>query len=266
MMVTDVILRNIEGDWLLITQPEHARLCGGLAERWGNKGFVRPAPWDDVLLATVEHDNGWQESDDLPKLNREGLPLHFLEVSFPETFDIFRCCIDTLFEQGHPYAAALVNRHFLNVAMNIRTLERMTPEDRPVIDAFLAELTEKEPRILEGIRGRPDYREALTAESLTRNGRFVTTLDDLALIVCCGWSERRRVLEVPTDHSYTELNVRLVDDLELLIAPWPFDSESLEFKVKGLRLPSNPFRDETDLRVALEQAPLIEVVFHFSPG
>jgi hypothetical protein len=44
---------------LLISQPAHAWLAGKLAAAWGNGDFVRPWPFEAVILATRLHDIGW---------------------------------------------------------------------------------------------------------------------------------------------------------------------------------------------------------------
>ena len=38
-----------ETGWWLVTHPDHARLAGAFAERWGNDLFLRPEPREHVM-------------------------------------------------------------------------------------------------------------------------------------------------------------------------------------------------------------------------
>ena len=261
-----MIRRTLESDWLLITQSEHARMCGFLAEHWGNGGFIRSSSWDDIVLAAREHDNAWDSADFPPDLNDKGEPLDFLEVPFRDTFDVFRLCIRNVHNQGGPYAASLVNRHFLNTARNVRTHQRLTPEVEPIVEAYITESREREARLCGEAENQAAYRRAVTPEGLKRNGRFVSTLDNLSLIACCGWSHVRSVRDVPAAEGYMELAVQRVNDFSLLISPWPFDTELLEWAVRGHRIPSDPFLKAADFRAFLDQIPASETIVRFSPG
>jgi glyoxylase-like metal-dependent hydrolase (beta-lactamase superfamily II) len=42
-----------------VTHPDHARLAGAFAERWGNERFLPPEPRAHVLKGIARHDDGW---------------------------------------------------------------------------------------------------------------------------------------------------------------------------------------------------------------
>ncbi len=48
-----------ETGWWLVTHPDHARLAGAFAERWGNERFLPPEPRTNVLRGIACHDDGW---------------------------------------------------------------------------------------------------------------------------------------------------------------------------------------------------------------
>src|SRR5260370_27317324 len=66
-----------EDGWWLVTDPDHARLAGAFAERWGNAAFRRPEPRRQVLLGIQTHDDGWAARDAAPQITRQGLPSAF---------------------------------------------------------------------------------------------------------------------------------------------------------------------------------------------
>ena len=52
-----------ETGWWLVTHPDHARLAGAFAERWGNDRFLPPEPRANVLKGIARHDDGWLARD-----------------------------------------------------------------------------------------------------------------------------------------------------------------------------------------------------------
>ena len=53
-------------DGTLITQPDHGRVAGVLAQHWGNEDFASPALREPFLFTATHHDDGWYELDDTP--------------------------------------------------------------------------------------------------------------------------------------------------------------------------------------------------------
>lgn len=98
----------------LIHQTEHARLCGQFATEWGNDEFDRPEPFDDVLLASKHHDDGWAQIDAELPLNDRGLPMHFLEVALDQHREIYGRSFDLAVERS-TYAGLLVGMHWIGL-------------------------------------------------------------------------------------------------------------------------------------------------------
>ena len=116
-----MIRREWEGDFVLIPQPEHARLSGVLAEHWGAGEFVRPEPWDEVLLATYEHDEGWVEWEKRPTLDADHFLVNFNRTPLEVTIDNFRRTVEKAYTKGRPYAAALAGRRSQNPRLCLGT-------------------------------------------------------------------------------------------------------------------------------------------------
>ena len=66
-----------ETGWWLVTHPDHARLAGAFAERWGNDTFLPPEPRASVLKGIARHDDGWAARDAAPQITRQGKPSAF---------------------------------------------------------------------------------------------------------------------------------------------------------------------------------------------
>ena len=66
-----------ETGWWLVTHPDHARLAGAFAERWGNERFLPPEPRAHVLKGIARHDDGWAARDAAPQITRQGKPSAF---------------------------------------------------------------------------------------------------------------------------------------------------------------------------------------------
>lgn len=265
-----MIRRDWQGDWFLIPQPEHARLSGFLAGHWGADGFPRAQPWEDLVFAAAEHDNGWIEWDRRPSLNAEGAPAFMYENPIREVFAISHRGIQRLYDQARPYAAALVSRHYVNWAADIltgvRKIRPVTPELRAEIEAYRKAEEKRQADILRELGGRPEFGGVATREGIHRNGRFVWTFDMISLIPCCRWPHIETLQEVPVAGGYDGLGVKLAGEDTLRVKPWPFDADSLEFAVRGRRLPRKPFRDLAEFWKRFEETPESEVVFRYSPG
>src|ERR1700721_186716 len=84
---SDPMLKTLaNGQVWLVTQPDHGKIAGYLASRWGNRDFRRPGHHGgaadperlraEIVFAIAQHDNGWWEWEAAPDLSPvDGLPL-----------------------------------------------------------------------------------------------------------------------------------------------------------------------------------------------
>ncbi|MEZ6193275.1 MAG: DUF3891 family protein [Phycisphaerales bacterium] len=77
---------RVYNNFWLVQQHHHAQVSGYLAAQWGNDRFARPGGYpgatdpdlwrEAVVLGIAEHDNGWWETEAIPKINGpDGLPV-----------------------------------------------------------------------------------------------------------------------------------------------------------------------------------------------
>ena len=241
-----MIRRKLTDCWLLFAQPDHARLAGELAAHWGNDDFARPEPYDDVLLAVAEHDNGWRELDAEPKFNPEnGLPYSFAEWPLTKHFPIWQRA-EKRFLDRSPYASALISRHGSTLFRSLvdkyldpllvhpffakrtwRTMgDKLSKSDRKQVLAFVEERETFQTETLEGWASQTGKRELTRPEHLNANLRMVQVCDALSLYT---------VLEPPQEKVLENIIRSGWDDLvtlhlnpasknEVVLAPYPFDA------------------------------------------
>lgn len=112
-----------DGQYWLVTQPDHGAVAGYMAAHWGNDEFAFPgshAPAPDparlraeTVLAIAEHDNGWWEWEAAPTLSDiDNLPQDLREVltNQKEGMERWRRGVPRLGER-HPYASVLISFH-----------------------------------------------------------------------------------------------------------------------------------------------------------
>ena len=155
-----MIRRALNGHWLCISQPEHARLAGAMAEAWGRPPFLPPVPRTEVLQAVAEHDNGWVEWEAAPGLDRAaGRPFHFTEMPVADHLVIWRRGAQRMLEQN-PYAGLLVSMHGAALMRFRLDPAARTPEvDRAAVRTFLGEQERLQAALREGQIGRASCRE-----------------------------------------------------------------------------------------------------------
>jgi hypothetical protein len=90
-----MIRRDDGGDWLLISQVDHAHLAGTVAAAWGNER-VPMLPAADLLVPAVrDHDEGWAEWERTPSVDpATGVPRDFTEMPMAVSTKLWSHSID----------------------------------------------------------------------------------------------------------------------------------------------------------------------------
>jgi hypothetical protein len=104
------------GQWILISQIDHARLSGQLAEYWGAQGYSPLSPRDELLWAINHHDDGWGEWEQTPDVDpKSGHPRSFTEMELGDALVIWTASIESARQAGN-LEAYLVAGHFCALA------------------------------------------------------------------------------------------------------------------------------------------------------
>lgn len=237
-----MILRTDPGGTLLIGQPAHAWLSGRMARAW--KWPFNP--WEDVCLASEQHDIGMAAWDARPELDpATGLPHSFSSMPREMHVGLWSNAARLLLPQGR-YPALLVSLHGTGL------YERYVPADQ--LDAeptrsYLASEREFQAELRRSLDVDPA--ELGDAVSLLR------CWDWMSLFLCTASSDRSTMEAVPSCEGTSD-SIELAwidgDPTRVRVEPWPFLEPSLTLPVEG-RLLAGRFDDRDTMQRALDDAP-----------
>jgi hypothetical protein len=236
-----MIRRDAEpGHWILISQIEHARLAGMVAELWGGEACGRLEPRDELLAAIYHHDDGWAAWERRPDVDpATGRPLDFTEMPLDDSLSIWRGSILAAASLGN-LPGYLVSGHFCALLRASSRWQAGTDEGR-LAGAFLAEQDQSQSRWLRSWQSAAANR----TERLARHAlRWLQFFDRLSLWFCCAQRVGPDVLALP-DGSNLRLHPLAADRVQLL--PWPLLVGSLEIEAGGRSLPRDVYKDAASL-------------------
>ncbi len=248
--------------WMLIRQPDHARLAGEFARRWGNERFPEPQPRDQAVLGVSFHDEGWVELDAVPQRNREtGAPRQFLELSAGEFLPIWERSIRRGYEHG-PTAGWLVSWHFSELA-KMRLATAGTPAtDRAALETFVEWQEKLREQALAHImlHGR---------EQLMACGKLLQFCDLLSLYVCLGAAGPITLPQSFLLHTGEEQRIRLEPGNDrrgdIRLVPYPFDVPEMRLSVPARRLSRVWFESDRELSDDFHSTKEEKLTFRFVP-
>lgn len=272
------------GDFLLITQHDHALLSGKFARHLGNAQFDPPSPLEESVEGIALHDCGWPIHDDLaPTLNGQGEPLHVLETPMPLAVRVWGESARRAAER-HPYTGLLVSLHVMALSGIARQTNDPTPHERAQsrTDQFeLLKFQHRQIELQEELRRRVGLRTDLPLEmglarlgsgpaedALRFNYNLLKAMDRLSLDLCCSEPLFEQVEGVHPRIGAEPVTLRIghADEGHLSVAPWPFDADRLEYDVPCRRVRGAPFGSEAEFRDAHALAPVEAYRVRLTPG
>ncbi|HLW94386.1 MAG TPA: DUF3891 family protein [Solirubrobacteraceae bacterium] len=250
----------------LISQQDHARLAGDLAELWGAGRFPLGPTRDSLVIAAARHDDGWQTLDDAPHVNEtEGRPAHFLEVPLETTVGPYGEGVDAIYADDR-YAGMLASMHWAGLYSARFGLQEGAPLDHPlarhavvVQDHRAAETAHEIWQERGGLRSEfelqrwRDYEllQALDLISLTlclidtrerSNGESLPAATNLRSIDQPPGG--RSVALVPSrGGEYSDLEIRVREPGVVEIEPFPFSHTAAEVEFRARHLPDRRLED-----------------------
>ncbi|HEY2260003.1 MAG TPA: DUF3891 family protein [Solirubrobacteraceae bacterium] len=271
------------GKLTLITQPEHARLAGELAARWGNERFAAPAARAALITAAAHHDDGWLELDPLPAYNdRQRRPAHFTELPLTETVGPYTRGVESVYALD-PHAGALASMHFSGFYTARWGIQGGSPSDNPLAAEIVAT---QEARWMPALREAWGYRgprsefdadtwhayEVLQALDVISLGLGLTDLsqpsgDHEAVVVTSTLGRldqppgARIVPAVPVGagHQRVDLTLCVAEPWRLQVDPYPFSEPRFELALQARELEDRQYASAQDAASALQAAELREL-------
>lgn len=180
-----------ETGWWMVTHPDHARLAGAFAERWGNDRFLSPEPHANVLRGIACHDDGWALRDAAPQITRQGKPSAFSvelvgKYSAFEEIDLadylaVRDRAVRLIAAEDAYAAILISMHTYNLLTQHADRSTIAPAQLPLLDQFLQEQKALQESLRQQVTADDRFTPKQTSESaILDHFRLLQATDNLS--------------------------------------------------------------------------------------
>ena len=215
-----------DAEWLtVITQPDHARFAAELLSLWRSDGLPEHPRRRDLLFATREHDNGWQEADSAPWIDPVTRRPHDFR-SYPQEgrFEIWNRGIHR-FADERPLVALLIAEHAEAI-------------HQPLSEEWQLFLEKLEPH-------RQIWLEkaGVDRRTICQDYSFLGLADTLSLALCTG---ERGHLEYPGGRALIESDVLRLD-------PCPL-AGTTTFQIPIRRIARRPYDSDTQIGATLARA------------
>jgi len=255
-----------ETGWWLVTHPDHARLAGAFAERWGNDRFLPPEPRAHVLKGIARHDDGWTARDAAPQVTRQGKPSAFsIELvgrySAFEEIDLadylaVRDRAVRLIAAEDPYAAVLISMHTYSLLTDHADRSTIAPDQLPLLDEFLRQQKELQQALVREI-GTKFSAEESGAEAIRDHFRLLQANDNLSLLTCVDFRAPANLLHPlrRRDGGYSRVQVKTVESRHYMLDPYPFDEPSITLPFPARHVTGKIFRSSAELQEQFSAAP-----------
>lgn len=258
-----------ETGWWLVTHPDHARLAGQFAERWGNDQFLSPEPREHVLRGIARHDDGWAARDAVPQITRQGKPSAFStelvgkysgfeEIDLPDYLAVRDRAVRLIAEED-PYAAVLISMHTYSLLNDHADRSTIRPDELPLFERFL----EGQKALQQSLRRQIDANPKLRAEhrsdaAILDHFRLLQANDYLSLLTCVDYRKPVELLHVlPTrDGKGATIVARSVGTRHFVLEPYPFKESSLSFEFPGRRIEGKLFASAKEFQDKFHAAPV----------
>lgn len=268
-----------ENGWWLVTHPDHARLAGAFAARWGNERFQPPEPRERVLKGISCHDDGWAARDAKPQITRQGRPSAFSaelvgkysafeEIDLADYLAVRDRAVRLIAEQD-PYAAILISMHTYNLLTEHADRSTVAVNDLPLLDTFLREQEEFQNLLRLQIAGDASIPlEGKSDIAIRDHFRLLQATDNLSLLTCVDFKQPAHLLHpLPLrDGTYTEVAAWPVGNRHFVLKPYPFAENGLTFEFPARNVEGSLFGSAEEFQARLDEAKVVMLSVELSEG
>jgi len=258
-----------ETGWWLVTHPDHARLAGAFAERWGNDLFLPPEPREHVLRGIAHHDDGWAARDAIPQITRQGKPSAFStelvgKYSGFEEIDLvdYLAVRDRAVRQiaaEDPYAALLISMHTYSLLNDRSDRSTIAPEQLPLFEKFLEGQKELQESWRKQIASNPKLKpEHKSDDVILDHFRLLQANDYLSLLTCVDFQKPVNLLHAlpARGGKRIPIQVRAIATRHFVLDPYPFSEPTVSFQFPARHAKGKHFSSARELQDAFVAAPV----------
>ena len=256
-----------ETGWWLVTHPDHARLAGAFAERWGNDLFLSPEPRPNVLKGIARHDDGWLARDAAPQITRQGKPSAFSvelvgkysafeEIDLPDYLAVRDRAVRLIAAQD-PYAALLISMHTYSLLSEHADRSTISAEQLPLLDQFLEHQKSFQQSLRQQIAISPLFTPEQTSDATVLDHfRLLQATDNLSLLTCVDFRQPAHLLHPLPLRSggHSPVFVRTAAPRHFVLDPYPFAEPSLSFQFPARHVEGRLFSSAAELQVQFNAA------------
>jgi hypothetical protein len=258
-----------ETGWWLVTHPDHARLSGDFAERWGNDRFPRPEPREHVLRGIASHDDGWIARDSSPQITRQGKPSAFSvefvgkysgfeEIDLADFFQVRDSAVREIAAED-PYAALLISMHTYNLLNERSDRSTIAPAELPLLDQFLERQMAFQASLRAQIASDPEFPPEQSSDSgIFDHFRLLQAMDYLSLLTCVDFRQPANLLHPlrVRGGKHIPIQVRTISSRHFVLDPYPFPETSITFQFPARQVKGKVFSSSAELHHAFDAAPV----------
>lgn len=258
-----------ETGWWLVTHPDHARLAGAFAQRWGNDLFTQPEPREHVLRGIARHDDGWAVRDAEPQITRQGKPSAFStelvgkysgfeEIDLVDYLAVRDRAVRSIALED-PYAAVLISMHTYSLLNDRADRSTIDPQQLPLLDDFLKAQLGLQDSWRKEIAANPRFRpEHKNGNTILDHFRLLQANDYLSLLTCVDYQTPVDLLHaLPTrDGGHFPIQVRAKGTRHFVLDPYPLAEPSLSFQFPARHIQGKLFSEAKQLQDAFQAAPV----------
>jgi hypothetical protein len=258
-----------ETGWWLVTHPDHARLAGAFAERWGNDRFLPPEPREHVLRGIARHDDGWIARDASPQITRQGKPSAFSvefvgkysgfeEIDLADFLAVRESAVREIAEQD-PYAGLLISMHTYNLLRERSDRSTIALAQLPLVDQFLEGQKAFQNSLRLQIASDPSFTPDQASDTtIFDHFRLLQASDYLSLLTCVDFRQPAHLLHpLPLrDGGHVPVQVRTIAPRHFVLDPYPFGECSLNFHFPARHIKEKSFPSSAELQHVFNAAPV----------
>lgn len=160
-----MIVRESDESYIMITQHDHAKISGDIAQQWDKKYLKSERHQFELVQGIYEHDLGWIPVDSAPMWNdNKQKPYSFIDFPAPPKMVHYEHGINQV-EKNNPYGALLQSKHYTYLV-----------NDSPEEEAFREHEVNRQNKIMDQLD--------ISEPELSYPFQILQLCDSLSLFIC----------------------------------------------------------------------------------